>query len=452
MTSKRQLAAIMFTDITGFSAMMQSSETYAKTILERHREVFRTTHKKYDGKILQFFGDGTLSIFDSAAAAVECAVDMQLELRKSPEVPLRIGIHTGDITYDESGAFGDGLNIASRVERLCIPGAVYITAKVFDDIKNHSWLSAISLGFFKLRNISAEMELYAVTSKGLSVPDTKDIMTYPEFEGEKGGDSTEEDRPQGRKRKGVASVLAFFFGMFGLHRFYLGQRGKGIFYFILGVLSIIWTAEEGFPFVALMAGLAFIDGLLFAVMPRADFDNRYNYGIRAPRTSRKSKKKERASIQKTDRKLFEPIKKGINLFEKGHYHKAIQFFDQILAEDRENIIAHYYLACCFSIMRDKNDAFFHLSKAVEYGFDDFDRIEEEEAFWYLRSLPDYQVFVNNDYTPIATLPTPKEDLLDSKFNPAILEKIELLGDLMEKGELSREEFELRKQKILRNEE
>ena len=451
MTSKRQLAAIMFTDITGFSAMMQSSESYAKTILKRHREVFRSAHTKYDGKILQFFGDGTLSIFDSAAAAVECAVDMQIELRKSPEVPLRIGIHTGDITYDDNGAFGDGLNIASRVERLCIPGAVYITAKVFDDIKNHSWLSAISLGFFQLRNISNEMELYAVTSKGLALPEKQDIQSYPEY-GRNQKETEELERPVGRKSKWVTALLAIMFGTFGIHRLYLGQRVKGILWFAMAIIGILVTVEEGFPLIAIVGGLAFFDGILFAVMPRADFDNRYNYGIKAPKTSRKSRKIERDRIQKSDKKLFEPIKQGIRLFEKGHYHKAIQYFDQILAKDRDNIIAHYYLACCFSIMRDKEDAFFHLSKAVEYGFDDFNRIDEEEAFWYIRSLPDYQVFVNNNYTPIATLPTPKPDLLDDKFNPEVLEKIELLGDLLEKGDLSREEFELRKQKILRNED
>ncbi|MBK8504733.1 MAG: hypothetical protein IPL46_22495 [Saprospiraceae bacterium] len=58
-------------------------------------------------------------------------------------MPLRIGIHTGDITYDDTGAFGDGVNVTSRIERLCIPGAVYVSEKVYDDIKNHPWLAAM---------------------------------------------------------------------------------------------------------------------------------------------------------------------------------------------------------------------------------------------------------------------------------------------------------------------
>ena len=109
----------MFTDISGFSAIMQADESHARTILERHRQVIEETHKRYQGEILQYFGDGTLSVFDSAVSAVECAVDIQIDLRKEPEVPLRIGIHTGDISWDENGAFGDGVNVASRVENLC---------------------------------------------------------------------------------------------------------------------------------------------------------------------------------------------------------------------------------------------------------------------------------------------------------------------------------------------
>ena len=452
MTSKRQLAAIMFTDITGFSAMMQSSETYAKGILQRHRTVLLKTHEHYGGKVLQYFGDGTLSIFDSATAAVECAVDMQIEFRKEPEVPLRIGIHTGDITYDENGAFGDGTNVASRVERLCIPGAVFITAKVYDDIKNHAWLRAISLGAFRLRNIQNEMEIYAVTSKGLVVPEDDEIQTFPEFET---AQTLSPELLVGRKNKLVAGILAIFLGVFGIHRFYLGQRFRGVLYFVLSFFGLIATIEEGVPLIAVMGLIAFIDAVLFFVMPQADFDLRYNsQAAGKKKLPKRLKIRELSRIQKSEKSLFAPIKAAINKYEKSDYHGAIQSFDKILASDRENIIAHYYLACCFSIMRDKEDAFFHLSKAVEYGFDDFDRIDEDGALHYLRSLDEYEVFVNNNYTPIATLPSPQPNLLDDsdKFNPEILEKIEILGDLMDKGELSKEEFELEKRKILRNED
>ena len=82
MSSKKVLAAIMFTDITGFSAMMQKSERRATLVRNRHRSVFKDAHARFNGKILQYFGDGTLSIFESVGDAVECAVEMQIEFKE----------------------------------------------------------------------------------------------------------------------------------------------------------------------------------------------------------------------------------------------------------------------------------------------------------------------------------------------------------------------------------
>ncbi|MEL6653116.1 MAG: adenylate/guanylate cyclase domain-containing protein, partial [Bacteroidota bacterium] len=93
--STRRLAAIMFTDIVGYTAMMQENEAHAVSVRQRHREVFERLHEQYQGTILQYYGDGTLSIFDSAVAATQCAIDMQLAFQEEPPVPLRIGIHTG---------------------------------------------------------------------------------------------------------------------------------------------------------------------------------------------------------------------------------------------------------------------------------------------------------------------------------------------------------------------
>ena len=117
----RRLAAIMFTDIVGYTAIMQEDETRAVTLRNRHREVFELNHQKFQGKLLQYYGDGTLSIFESAIDAANCAVAIQQELQQDPIVPLRIGIHTGDIIYSEEEAIGNGVNIASRIESLAAP-------------------------------------------------------------------------------------------------------------------------------------------------------------------------------------------------------------------------------------------------------------------------------------------------------------------------------------------
>ena len=128
--STRRLAAIMFTDIAGYTALMQTDEPKAIALRTRHREVFERQHERYRGQIVQYYGDGTLSVFDSAVDAVACAVAMQREFQQEPVVPLRIGLHTGDILISDTEVIGDGVNLASRVESMAVRGAVLVAESV----------------------------------------------------------------------------------------------------------------------------------------------------------------------------------------------------------------------------------------------------------------------------------------------------------------------------------
>lgn len=92
---KRQLAAVMFADIVGYTAMMQKDESVAGIARERHREVFQQQHEIHNGKIIQYYGDGVLSVFKSAIEAVKCATEIQRLLQIGNTVPLRIGLHMG---------------------------------------------------------------------------------------------------------------------------------------------------------------------------------------------------------------------------------------------------------------------------------------------------------------------------------------------------------------------
>lgn len=445
MASKRQLAAIMFTDIAGFSAMMHADEVYAKKVLQRQRQVLESRHKDYDGKILQYVGDGTLSIFGSAVEAVECAVSVQTELRKDPYVPLRIGIHTGDITYDETGAFGDGVNITSRVEQLCIPGGVYITDKVYDDIKNHAWLTATGLGAFHLHNIESSVYLYAVDARGLPVPDYPSLTVAP-------GDDNYEIQNVGQKKKTVAAVLALLLGMFGVHRFYLGQRRKAIFYLVAFGISLSSAIEGEGVLIAILAIVAFIDSVLLFVMPQAEFDQKYNQipGAQTPVKKSVRKKETVRTSAKSDLETY--FSKAQRYFARGKYQDAIVWYDKVLEIDESHAESHYYLACCFSLLKDEEDAFIHLGLAVKNGFRDFEKMERDINLYYLKSQPGYAGFVANGYRLVEALPEPQPDILQSdRFDPTVLEKIELLGDRLEKGELSQEEFQLQKERILRGE-
>ena len=124
----RRLAAIMFTDIVGYTALMQRDENIAAQLRARHREVFDEQHASHHGEIIQYYGDGTLSVFQSAIEALECAIAIQQMLQEDPtQVPLRIGLHMGDIVFNGTEVYGDGVNIASRIESMGIAGAILLS-------------------------------------------------------------------------------------------------------------------------------------------------------------------------------------------------------------------------------------------------------------------------------------------------------------------------------------
>lgn len=171
-----QLAAIMFTDIQGYTALMQQDEAKAVAFRNRHREIFNAAIEKFNGKILQYYGDGTLSTFVSVIDAVKCGIEMQLAFTSQPKIPVRIGIHSGDIIFTEDDIIGDGVNVASRIESLGVTGSVFISEKVYDEIKNQTGIQTVSMGMFGLKNVSKPMEVFAVANEGLVVPSREELV------------------------------------------------------------------------------------------------------------------------------------------------------------------------------------------------------------------------------------------------------------------------------------
>ena len=145
--------------MAGYTALMQENEQLAKAKQKRLKDVLDTTAKKYNGKILQYYGDGSLSIFSSAIDGVSCAIEIQKLLQQEPKVDLRIGIHTGDISIEDETVYGDGVNLASRIESLAVPGSIFISEKVADELKN----------------VKAPVLIYAVSNKGLIVPSRDEL-------------------------------------------------------------------------------------------------------------------------------------------------------------------------------------------------------------------------------------------------------------------------------------
>jgi hypothetical protein len=168
----------MFVDIVGYSKMMQEDEDHAKYLRDHQRSVIDKCLLKYHGQVMQYYGDGTLIIFGSALNAVKCARDIQNELTHEPAVPLRIGIHIGDVVYDDEGIYGDAVNVASRIQSCGSSGSVMISENVLNEIKNHPGIRVESFGEKKLKNIAKPLSLYSLICK-IPEPDEHGFMDDP---------------------------------------------------------------------------------------------------------------------------------------------------------------------------------------------------------------------------------------------------------------------------------
>jgi TolB-like protein/class 3 adenylate cyclase/Flp pilus assembly protein TadD len=170
MSSARQLAAIMFTDIVGYTALMQANEQKAVAVIKHYNATLEKWVTHYNGQILNYYGDGSLCIFSSATDAVNCSLAIQQELKTEPVVPLRIGLHIGEVFFEDAKALGDGVNVASRVQSLGQENTILISEEVHDKIKNNTSVTTKSLGHFEFKNVGKSMEVFALTNEGLFVP------------------------------------------------------------------------------------------------------------------------------------------------------------------------------------------------------------------------------------------------------------------------------------------
>jgi len=175
MEPSRRLAAILFTDIVGSTAIMQKDEHTALLINKRYVAILNHFVVSHGGEILNDFGDGSLCSFGSATQAVQCAMEMQQEFRSEPKVPLRIGLHVGEIFIEGGKVFGDGVNIASRVQSLGVANSILFSSEICSKIKNQPEFKSVSIGKFEFKNVDEKMEVFALTNEGLIVPDKRDM-------------------------------------------------------------------------------------------------------------------------------------------------------------------------------------------------------------------------------------------------------------------------------------
>ncbi len=166
---RRGLAAIMFTDIVGYTSLAQKNESLSLKILEEHRNILRLIIPRYNGREVKTMGDSFLIEFASSLEALRCAVGMQQALRdrnlahpKSIPIQIRIGIHAGDIVHSENDVYGDAVNVASRIEPLAEPGGICFSDQVLQHVRNKIDFQVVSLGRKDLKNVEIPIDVYSV--------------------------------------------------------------------------------------------------------------------------------------------------------------------------------------------------------------------------------------------------------------------------------------------------
>jgi adenylate cyclase len=185
---QRRLAAILAADVVGYSRLMEQDEAGTLAVLKgRRKEVLKPLVARHQGRIFKFTGDGVLVEFGSAVNAVQCAIDLQngmaaanAALPEDRRIVLRIGINLGDVMIEGSDLYGDGINIAARLEAVAEPGGILISGTVYDYIRNKVNAGFEDLGPQSLKNISEPIRAYRVTGiPAVAVPKTKSAAAKP---------------------------------------------------------------------------------------------------------------------------------------------------------------------------------------------------------------------------------------------------------------------------------
>ena len=192
---RRRLAAILAADVAGYSQMMQSDEAGTLAALKARRtDILQPLVAKHHGRVVKVMGDGVLVEFVSAVDAVTCATELQdamavanTGLPEERQIVLRIGVNLDDVMVEGSDLYGDGVNIAARIEALADPGSVFVSRTVFNHVRGKVKLGFDDLGEQQLKNITERVQIYRLRTDGeaamaqptLALPDMPSIAVLP---------------------------------------------------------------------------------------------------------------------------------------------------------------------------------------------------------------------------------------------------------------------------------
>ena len=179
--STRKLAAIVFTDIVGFTKLTSEDQSQASSLLKTQRKLFQPIVAQFNGSWIKEMGDGLILTFDTVTDAVNCCIKLQETSKEIDYLNLRIGIHEGEILIEENDIIGDDVNIASRIEPFSAPGGIAISNKVHD-AKVEAEFTSKYLGKPKLKALVKRL-VYCITSHGLPETILSDVSAKLENEG-----------------------------------------------------------------------------------------------------------------------------------------------------------------------------------------------------------------------------------------------------------------------------
>ena len=172
---ERKLAAIMFTDIVGYTEQMSKDQDVAFALLEEKQSKFKPLIKEHNGSLIKEMGDGTLSQYPSAIDASKCSVELQKLIKDNDKLNVRVGIHLGDTLFKDGDVFGDGVNIAARLESMSPAGGILVSKNVYDELLTRQGFEGVSLGMQSLKGVGRLVEVYALKDTHLTVPNPDDF-------------------------------------------------------------------------------------------------------------------------------------------------------------------------------------------------------------------------------------------------------------------------------------
>ena len=181
--SKRKLAAIVFTDIVGFTNLTSKNQQKASDLLDIQRDLLKPLVESYSGRWVKEMGDGLILTFDTINNAVECCLKIQEKSKEIDNLVLRIGIHLGEILEKENDIIGDDVNVTARIEPFSAPGGIAISNKIHDALIREDDFDTKYLGKPKLKGVGQEVKVYCITSHGLPETVLSNVSAKLEPEG-----------------------------------------------------------------------------------------------------------------------------------------------------------------------------------------------------------------------------------------------------------------------------